>query len=150
MSEQQKQFYLYIDGQAVPVSEEVYREYRHYARKEEYFSYDLKREKFACDQAARTATFTPSREDSYDRLLEGDRQFAAQGPTLEETVVSSLRMQDLMGKLSPQEREIIYQLYVLEKSEREASAALHLAQTTFRRRKKALLEKLRNLLNENS
>ena len=89
-------------------------------------------------------------EDSYDRMLEGDRQFAAQGPTLEETVVSSLWMQDLMGKLSPQEREIIYQLYVLEKSEREASAALHLAQTTFRRRKKALLEKLRTLLEENS
>lgn len=150
MSDQQKQFYLYIDGQAVPVSEEVYREYRHYARKEEYFLHDLKREKFVCDQAARTATFTPSREDSYDRLLEGDRQFAAQGPTLEETVVSSIWMQDLMGKLSPQEREIIYQLYVLEKSEREASAALHLAQTTFRRRKKALLEKLRTLLSENS
>lgn len=32
MSDQQKQFYLYIDGQTVPVSEEVYREYRHYAR----------------------------------------------------------------------------------------------------------------------
>lgn len=53
-------------------------------------------------------------------------------------------------KLSPKEREIIYQLYVLEKSEREASAALHLAQTTFRRRKKALLEKLRTLLDKNS
>lgn len=60
MSDQQKQFYLYIDGQTVPVSEEVYREYRHYARKEEYFVYDLKREKFACDQAAQTATFTPA------------------------------------------------------------------------------------------
>lgn len=58
MSDQQKQFYLYIDGQTVPVSEEVYREYRHYARKEEYFLHDLKREKFVCDQAARTATFT--------------------------------------------------------------------------------------------
>ena len=54
-------------------------------------------------------------EDSYDRMLEGDRQFAAQCPTLE-----------------------------------EAGAALHLAQTTFRRRKKALLEKLQNLLSENS
>lgn len=65
-------------------------------------------------------------------------------------MVSSLWMQELMRKLSPQEREIIYQLYVLEKSEREASATLQLAPTTFRRRKKALLEKLRNLLNENS
>lgn len=54
-----------------------------------------------------------------------------------------------MCKLSPQEREIIYQLYVPEKSEREASAAMHLAHTTFRRRKKALLEKLRTLLEKN-
>lgn len=93
MSAQEKQFYLYIDGQNVTVSEEVYREYRHYARKEEYFAHDLKRETFVYDPQEQTATFTPSRE---------------------------------------------------------ASAALQLAPTTFRRRKKALLEKLRNLLNENS
>ena len=65
MSKEDKRYYLYIDGQAVPVSEQVYREYHHYARKEEYFTYDLKREKFACDQEAQTAHFTPSREDSY-------------------------------------------------------------------------------------
>lgn len=65
MSEKQKKYYLYIDGQAVPVSEQVYRTYHHYGRKEEYFTYDLKTEKFSCDQEAQTATFTPSREDSY-------------------------------------------------------------------------------------
>ena len=46
MNEEQQKFYLYIDGQAVPVSEQVYRAYHHYARKEEYFTYDLKAEKF--------------------------------------------------------------------------------------------------------
>ena len=45
MSNERKQRYLYIDGQAVPVSEQVYRVYQHYERKEEYFSYDLKVEK---------------------------------------------------------------------------------------------------------
>ena len=39
-------YYLFIDGQAVPVSEQVYRMYQHYERKEEYFFYDMKREKF--------------------------------------------------------------------------------------------------------
>ena len=33
MSEKQKKYYLYIDGQAVPVSEQVYRTYHHYGRK---------------------------------------------------------------------------------------------------------------------
>ena len=63
--EERANYYLYIDGQAVPVSEQVYRVYQHYERKEEYFSYDLKTEKFQKD----TATFLPSREDSYERLL---------------------------------------------------------------------------------
>ena len=65
MNNGQKKYYLYIDGQAVPVSEQVYRAYHHYARKEEYFTYDLKTEKFSCDQETQTAHFTPSREDSY-------------------------------------------------------------------------------------
>lgn len=69
--EESTNYYLYIDGQAVPVSEQVYRVYQHYERKEEYFSYDLKTEKFQKD----TAIFLPSREDSYERLLEKDRQF---------------------------------------------------------------------------
>ena len=44
--EERANYYLNIDGQAVPVSEQIYRVYQHYERKEEYFSYDLKTEKF--------------------------------------------------------------------------------------------------------
>ncbi|MDE2443176.1 MAG: hypothetical protein O0X93_00710 [Methanocorpusculum sp.] len=150
MSKEQKKYYLYIDGQAVPVSEQVYRAYHHYARKEKYFTYDLKTEKFSCDQETQTAHFTPSREDSYERLLAANRQFASAGSSPEEEAVSSLWLADLMRGLSPEERDIITQLYILDKSERQACAALHLALSTFHNRKKALLEKLRNLLNENS
>lgn len=150
MSEKQKKYYLYIDGQAVPVSEQVYRAYHHYGRKEEYFTYDLKTEKFSCDQEAQTATFTPSREDSYERLLEANHQFASAGLSPEEEATASIWLEDLMRGLSPEERDIITQLYILDKSERQACAALNLALSTFHHRKKALLEKLRNLLSENS
>ena len=149
MSDEQEKRYLYIDGQAVPVSEEVYQVYHHYERKEEYFTYDLKTERFTCDQEAQTATFTPSREDSYERLLAAKTQFPSVGPSVEEQTIARLDMKALMRDLTEEERGIIWELYYLDKSEREASAALHLAKTTFRRRKKALLEKLRNLLNEN-
>ena len=54
--EERTNYYLYIDGQAVLVSEQVYHVYQHYERKEEYFSYDLKTEKFQKE----TATFLPS------------------------------------------------------------------------------------------
>ncbi len=149
MNKGQKKYYLYIDGQAVPVTEQVYRAYHHYARKEEYFTYDLKTEKFSCDQEAQTAHFTPSREDSYERLLAANHQFASAGSSPEEEAISSLWLKELMRSLSPEERGIIYHFYVLDKSEREACAALQLSQTTFRRRRDALLEKLRNLLKEN-
>lgn len=150
MNHAHKKYYLYIDGQAVPVSEQVYRTYHHYERKEEYFTYDLKTEKFSCNQEAQTAAFTPSREDSYERLLEASRQFASAAPSPEEEATSSIWLEDLMRALSPEEREIIRQLYILDRTEREASATLRLALSTFHRRKKALLEKLRNLLTENS
>lgn len=150
MDHTHKKYYLYIDGQAVPVSEQVYRTYHHYERKEEYFTYDLKTEKFSCDQEAQTTAFAPSREDSYERLLEVSRQFASADPSTEEEAVSSLWLENLMRALSPEEREIIRQLYILDRTEREASATLRLALSTFHRRKKALLEKLRNLLSDNS
>ena len=41
--EERANYYLYIDGQTVPVSEQVYRVYQHYERKEEYFSYPAAR-----------------------------------------------------------------------------------------------------------
>ena len=50
--EERANYYLYIDGQTVPVSEQVYRVYQHYERKEEYFSYDLKVEKFQKETAS--------------------------------------------------------------------------------------------------
>ena len=105
--EESTNYYLYIDGQAVPVSEQVYRVYQHYERKEEYFSYDLKTEKFQKD----TAIFLPSREDSYERLLEKDKQFAASGQPVEEQAVSSVWLEELLQHLSSDERIILHKLY---------------------------------------
>lgn len=149
MSDEKRGYFLYIDGQAVPVSEQVYRAYWHYTEKETYFTGRLKGETFVCDQETQTAAFIPSREDSLDRLLEIDQQFAAEQQTTEEQAIASVWLQELMQGLSDEERQIIYQLYVLDRTEREAYAALRLARTTFQSRKYALLEKLRNLLNEN-
>lgn len=55
MNKGKNDYHLYINGQAVPVNEEVYRAYKHFERKEEYFTYDLKAEKFS----RKTASFLP-------------------------------------------------------------------------------------------
>ena len=148
MSNEQKKYYLYINGKAVPVSEQVFQTYHHYGRKEEYFTYDLKTEKFSCDQEAQTATYRKYIEK--DAALERRFQPVVVEEPTEEEAISNLWLEDLIRGLSPEEQGIIYQFYVLDKSERDACAALRLAQTTFRRRREALLEKLRNLLNDNS
>ena len=140
--EERANYYLYIDGQAVPVSEQVYRAYQHYERKEEYFSYDLKTEKFQKE----TATFLPSKEDSYERLLEKDRQFAASGVSVEEQVVSSVWLAALLQRLSEDEKEILYKIYFEEKSERIVSAEMGISKTALHQRKVKLLQKLKNYL----
>ena len=135
-------YYLFIDGQAVPVSEQVYRVYQHYERKEEYFSYDLKTEKFQKD----TAIFLPSREDSYERLLEKDKQFAASGQPVEEQAVSSVWLEELLQHLSSDERIILHKLYFEDKSERIVSMELGISKTALHQRKVKLLQKLKNFL----
>ena len=140
--EERANYYLYIDGQAVPVSEQVYRAYQHYERKEEYFSYDLKTEKFQKE----TATFLPSREDSFERLLEQDKQFAASGVSVEEQAVSSVWLEELLQCLSADERVILHKLYFEDKSERNVSIELGISKTALHHRKVKLLQKLKKLL----
>ncbi len=142
MSDKQKHFYLYIDGQAIPVDERVYRAYHHYKRKEEYFSYDLKTEKFQKE----TGTFLPSREDSYERLLEKDKQFAAPDQSVEEQAVSSVWLAALLQRLSEDEKDILCKIYFEEKSERIASAEMGISKTALHQRKVKLLQKLKNYL----
>ena len=140
--EERANYYLYIAGQAVPVNEQVYRAYQHYERKEEYFSYDLKTEKFQKE----TATFLPSREDSFERLLEQDKQFAASGVSVEEQAVSSVWLEELLQCLSADERVILHKLYFEDKSERNVSIELGISKTALHHRKVKLLQKLKKLL----
>lgn len=145
--EERANYYLYIDGQAVPVSEQVYRVYQHYERKEEYFSYDLKTEKFQKD----TATFLPSREDSYERLLEQEKQFTAPGKSVEQLASEHLEAEQVrfcLSKLSEDERELILLLFYQEKTEQEVGNTLHISHQAVNKRKQALLLKLRKIFEE--
>ncbi len=135
-------YYLYIEGQAVPVSEQVYQVYQHYERKEEYFTSDLKKEKFQKE----TATFLPSREDSYDRLLEKDRQFASPDLSVEELAISSVWLERLFQCLSEDEKVMIHKLYFEGKTERIVSMELGISKTALHHRKVKLLQKLKFFL----
>ena len=147
MSKGKNDYHLYINGQAVPVSEEVYRAYKHFERKEEYFTYDLKAEKFS----KKTASFLPSREDSYERLLETNQQFVIQEVSVQVQVENLLNVELVKKALSfldPEERELINLLFYQEKTEQEVGILLHISQQAVNKRKQAVLIKLRKLLKE--
>lgn len=141
----ERKFYLHIEGRRIRVSEEVYREYYKGERKERYFMKDLKAERITIDPQTGEVTVIPGWEDSYERLMETHRQFASHG-NVEEQTVQSLLLEQVLGNLSPKERELIEEIYFLEKTERQVSEALHMAKTTLRRRHREALNKLKEFL----
>lgn len=146
MNEHDKIWYLYIDGQAVPVSEQVYRAYFHYANKEDYFMRQLKVPRRRWDQHTQAVILIPARECSLDELLVAGKQFTAAVSDVEELVLSGIWLEELLKTLTEEEQEIVKQFYIQGKSERTAAAALGLSKTTFRRREQRLRAKLGGLL----
>ena len=71
-------------------SEEVIAVLRMTERKMQYQEYDLKTERTVIDQKTQTVRIIPSREDSYERLLEQEVQFEGENQT-EESVIRKLR-----------------------------------------------------------
>ena len=140
-----KDFYLYIEGKRVKVSEEVYREYYKGERKERYFMRDLKTERVTIDSRTGEITIIPGREDSYERLMESRSQFASYA-NMEEQTVQSLLLEQALGNLTDKERNLIEEIYFLEKTERQVSEALHIAKTTLRCKHREALNKLREFL----
>jgi len=145
-----KQRYICIDGHKIPVSKEVYQAYHKFARKERYFSEDLKQEQLLYDPERHIAILLPSREDSFERLVDSETQFADPNAVKpEEAAVKAdllERLTQAMHTLTDDELSLIQELFYLEKTEREASAALNMALTTLHDRKSVILRKLRKLL----
>lgn len=146
MNEHDKIRYLYIDGKAVSVSEQVYRAFYHYANKEDYFMRQLKAPRHRWDQHKQAVIFIPARECSLDELLETGKQFTSAVSDVEDLVLSGIWLEELLGTLTEEEQEIVKQFYIQEKSERAAASALGLSKTTFRRHEQRLRAKLGVLL----
>ncbi len=142
----EKEYFLYIEGKRIEVTEEVYREYYRGERRERYFMEDLKHGRTVTDPETEESRYVPGREDSLERLMESGVQFAETGEGMEEQTVTSLLLECAMELLTPIERELVEELYFLERTEREAGERLGLAKTTLRRRHREVLDKLRNLL----
>ena len=146
---QEKDFYLYMDGQPIPVSEEVYREYYRAENKERYFMGRLKKGHTTVDPDTQQIQYIPSREVSYEQLLEQDWQFAAPDASVEDKVVRSDMLEKLeavLHSLSAEELAMLETLFYLEKTEREVAGLYDVSQNTIHYRKSRLLDKLKKMM----
>ena len=110
-------------------------------RKMEYQQYDLK--------AARWRVDRPSREDSYERLTEENMQFADKAERVEDTAVKTVLIEKMLSclkLLTPEEQELIAELFFKEKSEHQLFRETGIPQKTIHNRKVRILKKLKNFI----
>lgn len=93
--------------------------------------------------------YIPSRELSYEQLVEQDWQFAATGDSVEDRVVRAdliEKLRAVLHSLSTEEMALLEELFYLEKTEREVAGLYAVSQNTIHYRKNRLLDKLRKLM----
>ncbi len=148
MAEREK-YYIGLNGQAFEVSRELYEAYYKGQRKEKYFIHDLKQERTKVDKETGERIAIPSREDSYERLLEAEKQFAEDVENVEDAVIRAVMLEKLneaLHTLTDEETVIIRALFYQEISEVELAKELGIARTTLQSRKYKILEILKKLL----
>ncbi len=148
MAEREK-YYIELNGQIFEVSRELYEAYYKGRRKERYFTQDLKQERTRVDKKTGQITVIPSREDSYERLLEAEKQFAEDVENIEDVAIRAVMLEKLtaaLHTLTDEEKAIIHALFYQEVSEVELAKRMGIPRTTLRSRKDKILVKLKELL----
>lgn len=131
------------------ISDEVIAVLKTSERKMQYQEYDLKVEQTIIDEEKQTVTVLPSREDSYERLLESAIQFVEEAPGIEEQVIYRLEIKQLyeaLSLLSDHERYLIEQLYFEERSERDLAKEMGIFHNAIHKQKKQILARLKKIL----
>ena len=132
-----KKYYWIIDGKYYEVSKETYQKFkREYDHARMLQRYENEVYVFSLDAMATEET------TGYDVI-------ADLGVNVEESAVHNLmieKLRDTMKKLDDEELDLIKQIYVDEKTQREIAAELGISQNAVNKRKIKLLNKLRKFL----
>lgn len=138
---------IWVRGQLIEVTDEVYAAYMKGDRKMRYFEKDLKCERLIYGSNGEIKQVIPSREDSLDRLMEENaRQFAANAESVEDVVFRKLTLDKLhtaLLQLPKEERALIYALFFDGKTESEVAKHLGVSRQAIQKRKNRILKKLK-------
>ena len=142
---------LWINGEYIDVTDEIYTVYFKGQRKMSYFEKDLKSERVVKDKNGDIKKIIPSREDSLDRLLSDNlRQFSDNSESVETVVQTNDEIDKLhiaLKQLSADEWVIIKMLFYDEMSERDTAKVLEISQVAVNKRKHRILKKLKKIIN---
>ena len=142
---------LWINGEYIDVTDEIYTVYFKGQRKMSYFEKDLKSERVVKDKNGDIKKIIPSREDSLDRLLSDNlRQFSDNSESVETVVQTNDEIDKLhiaLKQLSANEWVIIKMLFYDEMSERDTAKVLGISQVAVNKRKHRILKKLKKIIN---
>lgn len=133
-------------------SEEVIAVLRTTERKMQYQEVDLKTERMVVNQESQMVTVIPSREDSLERLLEQNVQFIEELDSAEELAIRNIQIQQLHRALSllpEDERLLIQRIFFEERTERDLARVYGMSQKGINKRRKKILERLRELMERN-
>ena len=141
---------LWVNGQFIEVSEEVYQVYMQGDRKMRYFETDLKTERTILAEDGTVQRIIPSREDSLDRLIDDNaRQFSDAGESVEDAVLRKLAEDELhraLEKLTDEEYALVYVLFFEGKTERSYAKELGVSQVAVHKKKQRILKKLKEII----
>lgn len=129
------EYYIWIENQKIPVTEQVYRVYWQGRRKERYFAEsDIHNKVFSYDAL------------DTEEMNGGDIFSDPDCRTVEQqafTAIDSCILQKALAALTPEERDLIARIYYYGQSLRQISAEKDIAFTTIQYRHKKILKKLR-------
>ena len=141
---------LWVSGQFVEVTDEIYDAYMKGDRKMRYFESDLKAERFLMDENGQIKQVIPSREDSLDRLMDDNaEQFADRHESVEDMVLRRISIEWLykaLDTLTERERKLIEAIFFEEMTEREVAHSLGISQPAVHKQKNKILKKLKHFL----
>ncbi len=141
------EYYITINGEQIPVTEEVYRAYKRPAWAERKRQQRQRAKGTGGPDCTKAVGATPL---SIDRMLEDGLDIPQGGSSLEDTVIMNIMIEELrkaLAQLAPNDRQIL-ELFGDGLSDRKISAKIGMPQTTVSYRRKVLLKALREQLKD--
>jgi len=150
---QSKPYCININGKLVEVSQEIYLAYYRSKRRDRYFEHDIKTGRPIRDKDGNITGYTPSKEDSLERLMDNGVVFVDRNASVESIVVRRdmiRRLHEALRLLTGEERELIGQLFFSNDgdgmSERQYAERSGIPRKTVAYRRDKVLRKMKKLM----